>query len=116
MDVALGDGLWVLGLGVGLGVQPFRLLICLLLIDLVLVVIIRPCCLKRRPSLLVFESVKNFILLLKFFLKKTFDEELVKITRKNEIVRVKLKCQATELSTQPKDNDDDDTSLEPQGL
>ena len=25
-------------------------------------------------------------------------------------------CQATDLSTQPKDDDDDDTSLEPQGL
>ena len=68
MDVALVDDLLVLGLGVGLGVQLFRLLICLLLIDLVLVVIILPWCFKRRPSLLVFESVQKilFMLLLNF--------------------------------------------------
>ena len=50
--------------------------------------IILPCCLKRRPSLLVFESVKNFSLLLSFFFR-LFDEELVKIDRKNGIIRVK---------------------------
>ena len=64
MDVALVDDPWVLGLGVGLGIQLFRLLICWLLIDLTPVVIILPCCLKRRPSLLVFESVKRFFILL----------------------------------------------------
>ena len=57
MGVALVDDLLVLGLGVGLGVQLFRLLICWLLIDLVLVVIVLPWCLRRRPSLLVLESV-----------------------------------------------------------
>ena len=56
MDVALIDDLWVLGLGIGLGVQLFRLLICWLLIDLIPVVIILLWCLRRRPSLLVFES------------------------------------------------------------
>ena len=44
MGVALFDDLLVLGLGVGLGIQLFRLLICWLLINLVLVVIILPCC------------------------------------------------------------------------
>ena len=67
MDVALIYDLLVLGLGVGLGVQLFRLLVCWLLIDLVLVVIILPWCLRRRPSLLVFESVKNsFYAVVKF--------------------------------------------------
>ena len=67
MGVALGDDLLVLGLGVGLGVQLFRLLVCWLLIGLVLVVIILPWCLRRRPSLLVLESAKNsFMLLLNF--------------------------------------------------
>ena len=42
MDVALVDDLWVLGLGVGLGVQLFRPSICWLLIDLPPVVIILP--------------------------------------------------------------------------
>ena len=60
-DVALVDDLWVLGLGVGLGVQLFQLLVCWLLIGLVLVVIILPWCLRRRLSLLVFESVKRFL-------------------------------------------------------
>ena len=64
MDVALVDDLLVLGLGVGLGVQLFRLLICWLLIDLTLVVITLPWCLRRRPHLLVFESVKVFFMLL----------------------------------------------------
>ena len=67
MDVALVDDLLVLGLDVGLGIQLFRLLICWLLIDLIPVVIIPPWCLKRRPSLLVFESVKIlFMMLLNF--------------------------------------------------
>ena len=49
---------------------------------------ILPCCLRRRPSLLVFESVKNsFYAVVKFF--RLFDEELVKINRKNEIIHVK---------------------------
>ena len=50
MDVALINDLWVLGLGVGLGIQLFRLLICLLLIDLVLVVIIRPWCFLEKTG------------------------------------------------------------------
>ena len=68
MDVALVDDLLILGLGVGLGVRLFRLLICWLLIDLTPVVLILPWCLRRRPSLLIFESFfkKNFILLLSF--------------------------------------------------
>ena len=68
MGVALVDGLWFLGLGVGLDVQLFRLLIYWLLVDLILVVIIQPWCLKRRPSLLVFESVKKIFMLLLNFL------------------------------------------------
>ena len=73
MGVILFDDSMDLGLGVGLGVQLFRLLICWLLIDLILVVIILPCCLRRRPSLLVFESVKNFYAVVKFldFLTKS---------------------------------------------
>ena len=65
MDVALGDGLWVLGLGVGLGVQPFRLLICLLLIDLVLVVLILPWCLKRRQVFSFSSLLKDFYTVVK---------------------------------------------------
>ena len=42
MDVALVDDLLDLGLGVGLGVQLFRFLICWLLIDLILVAIVLP--------------------------------------------------------------------------
>ena len=61
MDVALVDAPLVLRLGVGLGVQLSHFLICLLLIDLAPVVIILPWCLRRRLSLLVFESVRRFL-------------------------------------------------------
>ena len=57
MDVALVDDLLALGLGIGLGVQLFRFLICWLPTGLIPVVIVLPWCLRRRPSLLVLESV-----------------------------------------------------------
>ena len=68
MGVALVDDRWVLGLGVGLGVQLFRLLICLLLIDLVLVVIIRPWCFFGEDWVFSFSSLfKRFLCCLSNF-------------------------------------------------
>ena len=67
MGVVLFDDLMVLGLGIHLGVKLFHLDLCWLVLDLIPAAIIQLWCLKRGSSPLIFELVRAFYNVVKFF-------------------------------------------------